>query len=143
MPAQKMVMENPLPDTPAPATTGGESVWEKIGSEAVNGVACTVYKVTAGGATVTYYLGADKFPVRMKTDQMTLDYKNFKAGAPDAALFEVPPGYSKPGEAPAAGSDNSGAGANNAPAASGGSPEATPPAPEPKKKKKLGGMLGR
>lgn len=147
MPAQKMVMDNPLQDAPAAAApAGAEPVWEKIGSEKVNGQDCTVYTVKSGGTVTTYYLGSDKLPVRLKTDAMTMDYKNFKAGAQDAALFEVPAGYTKPGEAPAAGSDNSGASASNA-SSNSNSGGTVAPAGEPekpaKKKGKLGGMLGR
>ena len=136
MPAQKMVMENPLPDAPAPAAapSGPEPVWEKVGSATVNGQACTEYKVTQPGIdAMTYFLNADKLLVRMVTPSMTMDYKNYKAGPQDAALFEIPAGYSKPGEAPAATADNSSGGEAPAPAA----------APDkPAKKKKLG-MLGR
>ncbi|HLP08718.1 MAG TPA: DUF4412 domain-containing protein [Opitutaceae bacterium] len=136
MPAQKMVMENAIPDAPAAAgQSGPEPTWEKVGSANVNGVACTEYKVTTGADVAHYFLNSDNFLVRLATKDMTMDYKNFKAGAQDAALFEVPAGYSKPGEASASNSDNSG-----------GSNSGAAPAPEEKpakKKKGLGGMLGR
>lgn len=136
MHAQKMVMENPLQDPPAaPATSAPEPVWEKVGSSTVNGVACTEYKVKSGADTTTWFLAADGLPVRMVAGGNTTDWKNFKAGAPEAALFEVPAGYSKPGEAAASSSDNSG-GNDNA----GAAPAEEKPA---KKKKGLGGMLGR
>ena len=107
MHAQKMVMENPLQDAPAaPAQAVEEPKWEKIGSATVNGVACTEYKVVTSGQEMHYFLNSDKFLVRLSSKDMTMDYKNFKAGAPDAALFEIPAGYSKPGEAPAASADN-------------------------------------
>jgi hypothetical protein len=137
MPAQKMVMENPIQDAPAaPAASGPEPVWEKVGSSTVNGQACTEYKMKSGADTITYFLNSDKLPIRMVTANMTMDYKNFKAGAQEAALFEVPAGYTKPGEAPAASADNS--------SSSGDTKSAAPAAEEkPAKKKKLGGMLGR
>ncbi len=138
MHAQKMVMENPLQDAPAaPAQAVAEPKWEKIGSATVNGVACTEYKVVTGGQEMHYFLNSDNYPVRLSSKDMTMDYKNFKAGAPDAALFEVPAGYSKPGEAPAASADNS--------SGNGNSGAAAPAAEEKpaKKKKGLGGMLGR
>ncbi len=138
MHAQKMVMENPLQEPPAaPAASGPAPVWEKVGSATVNGVACTEYKVKAGNDVTTWFLGGDKLPVRMVAAGNTTDWKNFKAGAPDAAVFEIPAGYSKPGEAPAGGStaDSGSAGSANSGAAA--------PAEQPKKKKGLGGMLGR
>lgn len=140
MPAMKMVTEMALPDTPAPAAApaGPEPVVEKVGSSTVNGVACTEYKVTAGGATTNWFLSSDNLPVRMVASGSTTDWKNFKAGAQDAALFEVPAGYSAEGQAAAASADNSSS-------SNSGSDTATAPAAEekPAKKKKLGGMLGR
>ncbi len=143
MHAQKMVMENPLQEPPAtPAASGPAPVWEKVGSATVNGVACTEYKVKAGADVTTWFLGGDNLPVRMVAAGNTTDWKNFKAGAPAAALFEVPAGYSKPGEAPASGSDNGGSTATSASSGSANSGTAAP-AEQPKKKKGLGGMLGR
>jgi hypothetical protein len=137
MHAQKMVMENPLQDAPAAAQTAPEPTWEKVGSATVNGQACTEYKMKMGADVTTFFINGDKLPVRMTNANMTMDYKNFKAGAQDAALFEVPAGYSKPGEAPAASADNS--------SSSGDTKSAAPAAEEKpaKKKKGLGGMLGR
>ena len=137
MHAQKMVMENPLQDAPAAAQAAEEPKWEKIGSATVNGVACTESKVVTSGQEMHYFLNSDKFLVRLSSKDMTMDYKNFKAGAPDAALFEVPAGYTKPGEAPAASADNN--------SSSNDSKSAAPAAEEKpaKKKKGLGGMLSR
>ena len=138
MHAQKMVMETPLQDAPAAAAQAVEEPkWEKIGSATVNGVACTEYKVVTSGQEMHYFLNSDKFLVRLSSKDMTMDYKNFKVGAPDAALFEVPAGYTTPGEAPAASADNSNS--------SNDSKSAAPAAEEKpaKKKKGLGGMLGR
>ena len=138
MHAQKMVMENPLQDAPATAQTAPEPTWEKVGSATINGQACTEYKMKLGADVTTFFINGDKRPVRMTNANMTMDYKNFKAGAPDAALFEVPAGYTKPGEAPAASADNSSSSNSNANTAAPAADEK--PA---KKKSKLGGMLGR
>ena len=138
MHAQKMVMETALQDAPAAAAQNApEPVWEKVGSATVNGQACTEYKMKLGADVTTFFINGDKLPVRMTNANMTMDYKNFKAGASDAALFEVPAGYSKPGEAPAASADNS--------SSSSETKSAAPAADEKpaKKKKGLGGMLGR
>ena len=133
MHGQKMVMENPLLDAPAaPAQTGPEPVWEKVGSSTINGVSCTEYKMTLAGNSTTWFLNGDGLPVRMVAGGNTTTWKNFKAGAPDAALFEVPAGYSKPGEASA--SNGSSGNADSGSAA---------PAEQPKKKKGLGGLMKR
>ena len=132
MHAQKMVMENPLQDAPA-AQNALEPVWEKVGPATINGQACTEYRMKLGADVTTFFINSEKLPVRMANASMTMDYKNFKAGAPDASLFEIPAGYSKPGEAPAASADNASAGDSNSGAAE-------KPA---KKKKGLGGMLSR
>lgn len=137
MPAQKMVMETALPDAPAPtAESGPEPKWEKVGAATVNGIACTEYKVTTGADVAQYFLDGNNHLVRLATKDMTMDYKNFTAGAQDASLFEVPAGYSKPGEAAASSDDGS--------ASSDDSSTATTTEEKPAKKKKgLGGMLGR
>ena len=132
MHAQKMVMENPLQDAPAAAQTAPEPTWEKVGSATINGQACTEYKMKMGADVTTFFINGDKLPVRMANANMTMDYKNFKAGAPDAALFEVPAGYSKPGEASASNSSSSNSDSG-----------AAAPAEQPKKKKGLGGLMKR
>ncbi len=138
MHANKMVMENAIPDAPAAAAqAGAEPVWEKVGSATINGQACTEYKMKTGNDVTTFFINGDKLPVRMATDSMTIDYKNFKADKPDASLFEVPAGYSAQGEAPAASADNGNASEES---------KAAAPAPEEKpakKKKGFGGLINR
>jgi hypothetical protein len=139
MHANKMVMENAIPDTPAaPAGEAApEPVWEKVGPATINGQECTEYKMKIGNNSTTFFINGDKLPVRMATDSMTIDYKNFKADKPDASLFEVPAGYSAQGEAPAASADNGNASEES---------KAAAPAPEEKpakKKKGFGGLLNR
>ena len=95
-------------------------------------MACTEYKVVTSGQEMHYFLNSDKYLVRLSSKDMTMDYKNFKAGAPDAALFEVPAGYSKPGEASASNSSSSNSDSG-----------AAAPAEQPKKKKGLGGLMKR
>lgn len=135
MPAQKMVTESPMPEIPAAeAPSGPEPVCEKVGTTTIEGVNCTEFKVTAGSNTTTWFLNSDNLPVRMVAAGNTTTWKNLKIGAQDASLFEIPAGYSKPGEAAAT---------SDTPAASdeGGAPAEEKPAK--KKKKGLGGMLGR
>lgn len=105
MPAQKMVMEMPMNDSMVPdmAIPKGDVKWEKLGSETVNGMACDKYKVTATyeGKTsdMIYFLDSKGYPARTEiTTQgqtVTVDYKNWSNGEPDAALFEVPADYNK------------------------------------------------
>jgi hypothetical protein len=110
MPAQKMYMEigldNPMMKSMAPqdmTKPQGDMKWEKLGSETVNGAAADKYKVTTTHEGKTsemfYYVDAKGFPVRVEMNSMgqvmTVDYKNWSEGAPDASLFEVPAGYSK------------------------------------------------
>lgn len=109
MPMQKMYMEMALnqggmmqkmPDVGAPK---GDVKYEKLGSETVNGVSCDKYKVTVtseGNANeMIYYIDGEGRPARTEMSHMgqtmTVDYKNWKTGALDASLFEVPAGYSK------------------------------------------------
>ncbi len=141
MPAMKMVTETALPDMPAAAATaaGPEPVVEKLGSSTVNGVACTEYKVTTGADVTTWFLSGEGFPVRMVAASSTTDWKNFKAGAQDAALFEVPAGYSAQGQAASSSADNTSSSSSNSDAAAAPAAEEKPA----KKKGKLGGMLGR
>ena len=139
MPAQKIVMGIPLQNPPA---AGADPVWEKVGSAIVNGQACTEYKVKSGADTVSYFLNGDNCLVRMATATMTMDYKNFKAGAQATALFEVPAGYSQPGESPASGNENIGTSASTG-SSGGNSGVALAPDPEKPAKKNLGGMLAR
>ena len=138
MHANKMVMENAIPDAPAAAAqAGAEPVWEKVGSATINGQACTEYKMKTGNDVTTFFINGDKLPVRMTNANVTIDYKNFKADKPDASLFEVPAGYSAQGEAPAASADNGNASEES---------KAAAPAPEEKpakKKKGFGGLLNR
>jgi len=106
MPAQKMYMEmelNPAMAAQDMTAPKGEMKWEKLGSETVNGTACDKYKVTTtlDGKTTEmfYFLDSKGYPVRteikMEGQAMSVDYKNWKAGSQEAALFEVPAGYNK------------------------------------------------
>lgn len=106
MPAQKMYMEMPLNPAAAPAdmtAPKGDVKWEKLGAETINGAPCDKYKVTTtyeGKTTeMFYYIDAQGRPARTEMTSsgqtIVVDYKNWKEGAQDASLFEVPAGYSK------------------------------------------------
>ncbi len=100
MPAQKMVMEMPFDPskvgqlTPASAP---DSKFEVVGSETVEGIACTKYKITAKDGKVSFMWvdAAKKIPVKMAADDnsYSLLWKNYKIGPQAASLFDVPTGY--------------------------------------------------
>jgi outer membrane lipoprotein-sorting protein len=102
MPTQKMYFEMPLTDSGTPAQVDETAKWEPLGSETLNGQECLKYKVTSTvkdhTTTMIYWIAkADKLPVRMATEdgQMVTDWTNFKKGAQNAALFELPTDYKK------------------------------------------------
>jgi hypothetical protein len=99
--AQKMVMEMPYDEEKFKERTGGsmgpEGKFDLIGAEAVDGVACTKYKVTSDKGKVFFFWldAARKVPAQMSAadGSFTVKWKNFKAGPQDAALFEIPAGF--------------------------------------------------
>jgi outer membrane lipoprotein-sorting protein len=100
--SQKMVMEMDYqPDKIKGSTAvsfGPEGKFELIGPETVDGVACTKYTVTSYKTKQVFYFWLDaarKVPVQMAAvdGSLTVKWKNFTVGAPDASLFEVPAGY--------------------------------------------------
>ena len=102
MVAQKMAMEMPYDPAKykgnATASMGPEGKFELIGPDTVNGVACTKYKVTPDKSKEVYFFWLDtaqKVPVQMTDAGGTfkVQWKNFKAGPQEAALFEVPSDY--------------------------------------------------
>jgi len=96
---QKMIMETPYDPAkiknPAAAAEGGK--FESMGSETVEGVVCTKYKVTAKDGKVFFFWvdTAKKIPVKMMPEDgsVTIVWKNFVTGPQDPLLFEPPPGY--------------------------------------------------
>jgi len=74
-----------------------ENKFEWVGPEAVDHVACTKYKGTVGEGKVCFlWVDATKqVPVKMAAEDgtFTVQWKNYKAGPQDAALFEPPAGY--------------------------------------------------
>ena len=79
-----------------------------VGEESVNGVATTKYAVDKdipeGHLSGTLWLSADGIPMRCdgsltrrngKVSTVHWELRNVRVGPQDAALFEVPPGYSK------------------------------------------------
>lgn len=102
MESQKMVMEmdydpNKLAGNAA-ASFGPQGKFEVVGPDTVGGVACVKYKVTSDKGGQVFYFWADaahKVPVQMAAEDgsFTVQWKNYKTGPQDAALFEVPAGY--------------------------------------------------
>lgn len=111
MPLQKKYMEMPMSEEQArqadPTAIGANAQWEKLGTETINGQSCNKYKVTATSPTdpaaktvsLFDFNASTNDPVRVTVDaegqQIVVDFKSFKRGAPDASLFEVPKGYEK------------------------------------------------
>jgi len=102
MDAQKMVAEMPYdPDKfkgQAAVDFGTEGTFELIGPEVCDGIPCTKYKVTSkdGKQVAFFWLDLEhKVPVRMEAEDhaFILKWRDYKTGAQDSALFEVPPNY--------------------------------------------------
>ncbi len=107
MPAQKMVRENDLRAARDPSSApGNEDVSVSVvGSETIDGVATTKYKLIAkdGGAGGFMWITREGIALKMdllqkeggKASRMTVTLRNLQVGPVDAQLFEVPEGYSK------------------------------------------------
>lgn len=101
--SQKMVMEIPynresFKDEMA-LMNDGHLKFELVSSDTVDGIACNKYRVTPDSGTKTYLFWLDaarKAPLKMAAEDGTfsLVWKSYQAGPQDAALFEVPAGYS-------------------------------------------------
>jgi outer membrane lipoprotein-sorting protein len=107
MPAQRMYMELDLSQAKQQAASGppDDVTIEKVGEETVDGHSATKYKMlmrdkSAGGFM---WFTDDGIPLKMdmlskdgkQKSRMTMTLRNLKIGKQDAALFEVPGGYSK------------------------------------------------
>jgi hypothetical protein len=100
MVAQKMVMQIPIDPEKykkAMGPFGPEGKFEWVGSETVDGVACTKYKGTSGEGKVCFLWvdAAKQIPVKLAAEDgsYTVQWKNYKVGPQDAALFEPPADY--------------------------------------------------
>lgn len=101
MPAQKMFLEMPMPDTaalPSGLPDFTKAKFEKIGAENVRGIACDKYKLSEVSRPDYGFFYLDpvrKVPVRFTdaTGQTKVDFDNVKIGALAPSLFETPPGY--------------------------------------------------
>lgn len=101
MVAQKMVMEVPYDaekyKKQLAAVSGPQGKFEVIGPDAVDGVACTKYKVTGQDNKALFFWVnvATKAPVKMMAEDgsFTLLWKNYKPGPQDPSLFEPPADY--------------------------------------------------
>jgi hypothetical protein len=108
MPAQKMYMQMDFSKAQAqsgaqPADSGVEIT--EVGSETVEGQSTTKYKMIMKDGTAGGFMWITKDGIVMKMDaviksgndksRMTMSLKNLKIGSQDAALFEVPTGYTK------------------------------------------------
>lgn len=102
MAARKMVAE--LPYDPhiynyLKAASGDEGKCELVGSEMVEGVACTKYKITTAEKKI-YFMwddAAKQIPVKTASENgsFTELWTNFKTGAQDVSLFEPPADFKR------------------------------------------------
>ncbi len=107
MPQQKMYMENRAGENerdPEGKIQEGDVKFTKLGSETVNGMRTTKYKIEAmhkdGGRFVGHrWVTKQNIPVRMEGtsngNRIRIDYTNIKTGKQDPRLFEIPAGYQK------------------------------------------------
>ena len=100
MPSQKMVMVMNLDDklmAQINAASGDDGKFEAMGSETMDGEPCTKFKMTTKDNKVFFWwvTVATKTPVKMAAEDgsFALDWKNYKAGPQDVALFEPPQDY--------------------------------------------------
>lgn len=99
--AQKMVMESNYDPAKAPANSpavfGPVGKFDPMGQEIVGGVATIKYKVTSPDGKVNYFWmdPVAKAPVQMTSSDgsMTVQWRNFKPGPQDPALFEPPANF--------------------------------------------------
>jgi outer membrane lipoprotein-sorting protein len=107
MPAQKMYMEiglkQALAQEPASPEIGVEIV--EVGAEKIDGIAATKYrlKVREQSADSFVWLTRERIPLRFEvtvqeggeSQRVVMRLENLQVGKQDAALFELPAGYSK------------------------------------------------
>ncbi len=105
MPKQKSYMEMAIPEQNIPPTEKGDAEMTEMGSETVNGVSATKYKVVskADGKKVESFIWFTKEGIMVKTEgrhegkTVGSELKNLKIGKQDESLFEIPPGYNSMG----------------------------------------------
>ncbi len=108
MPAQKMYMQLDFPQAQAQSgaqTADSDVEITEVGAETVEGQSATKYKMIMKDGSAGGFLWITKDGIVMKMDgvvkngndksRITMTLKNLKIGSQDAALFEVPAGYTK------------------------------------------------
>lgn len=110
-PEQKSYLENPLSqqeNNPEHAIRKGDVKLIKLGSEKVNGIQASKYRMDVnkkdgGQFNGLLWLTKENIPVRIEgrdagagpERQMTVDYKNIRIATQRPALFQIPSGYTK------------------------------------------------
>ncbi len=101
MPQSKQYMEIPVSreemrDQPENWTQDLQKGGKFLGNETVNGVECKKYVLDRDNHKATYWISAqDNIPVRIRSDEMEVNYKNIHVGNVSDKLFEIPAGYRK------------------------------------------------
>ena len=101
MPKQKSYMEMAIPEQNLPPTEKSDAELTEMGSESVNGVSATKYKVVSkeDGKKTESFIWFTKEGIMVKTEghhegkTAGMVLKNLKIGKQDASLFEIPDGY--------------------------------------------------
>ena len=105
MPKEKGYMEMAIPEANVPPTEKNDAEMTEMGSETVNGVSATKYKVVSkeGGKKTEAFVWITKEGIMVKTEgkgdggTVGSELKNLKIGKQDASLFEIPNGYKSMG----------------------------------------------
>jgi len=98
MVSQRLVIERPyvLSKGPEASAVGPDSKYEDIGTETIDGVPCTKYRVSVGENVWLLWVDtAKQVPVKMMrpNNGSAVNYKSFEPGPQDPALFEPPADY--------------------------------------------------
>jgi hypothetical protein len=105
LPDQKMYMEQPINMSSFAASAEkmpGEMNRELLGQEEIDGHMTDKYKVSysfqgSSGTTYVWITKDSSIPIKTQAGDGSwkMEYKNFKAGAQSASMFELPAGYQK------------------------------------------------
>jgi hypothetical protein len=99
--AQKMMIKMPMPKQDAPindAESALKAHAKDLGAKVVNGHPCHGYEIKKDDTVTQTWVGDDiHYLVHSETTSPKLksvtDLKSYSAKAPDATLFDIPPGY--------------------------------------------------
>ncbi len=98
-PEEKTYMEMPYQSedkTFEEWTAEKEKQAKYLGDETVSGLACKKYEsIEDGDKTFIWISKQFPFPIKVEDSEVTMEYRNVKAGPVEDSLFEIPAGYRK------------------------------------------------